>query len=157
MRICFSANLLQPELLRVRPLHTLPYRTSCTGRRAGDSVESTEPEFLNLVRIPGIDSEPGGPIRQPYGIYFCTGPPGFIGWRNRFLNSLNIYIYPGSAQSDLERNQKLEDQPWSASCTALVDEWIWGGGTFSVMEAAKGMSGTDLPGRSCSAKSYCHL
>jgi hypothetical protein len=24
------------------------------------------PEFVNLFRNPGIDSQPGGPIRQPY-------------------------------------------------------------------------------------------
>ncbi len=32
----------------------------------------------------GIDSQPGGPVRYP----ICrTGPPGFIGWRNRFLGT----------------------------------------------------------------------
>ncbi len=27
---------------------------------------SIEPVFVNLVRSPGIDSQPGGPVRQPY-------------------------------------------------------------------------------------------
>jgi hypothetical protein len=41
-----------------------------------------EPVFLKLLRSPGIDFQPGGPVRQPY----CrTGPLGYIGWRNRFL------------------------------------------------------------------------
>jgi hypothetical protein len=26
----------------------------------------TEPEFVNLSRSPGIDSQPGGPVRQLY-------------------------------------------------------------------------------------------
>ncbi len=38
--------------------------------------------FVDLLRRPGIDSQPGGPVRNP----ICrTGPPGYIGWRNRFL------------------------------------------------------------------------
>jgi hypothetical protein len=41
-----------------------------------------EPVFVDLLRRPGIDSEPGGPVRNPA----CrTGPPGYIGGRNRFL------------------------------------------------------------------------
>jgi hypothetical protein len=41
-----------------------------------------EPVFVDLLRRPGIDSQPGGPVRNP----ICrTGPPGYIGWRNRFL------------------------------------------------------------------------
>jgi hypothetical protein len=42
----------------------------------------TEPVFVDLLRGPGIDSQPGGTVRNP----ICrTGPPGYIGWRNRFL------------------------------------------------------------------------
>jgi hypothetical protein len=53
----------------------------------------TEPVFVDLLRRPGIDSQPGGPVRNPS----CrTGPPGYIGWRNRFprnrfLGSINVY------------------------------------------------------------------
>jgi hypothetical protein len=44
--------------------------------------EEAEPVFVDLLRGPGIDSQPGGPVRNP----ICrTGPPGYIGWRNRFL------------------------------------------------------------------------
>jgi hypothetical protein len=28
--------------------------------------QHTEPEFVNLLRSPGIDSQPGGPVRQPH-------------------------------------------------------------------------------------------
>ncbi len=46
----------------------------------------SDPEFVNLLRSPVIDSQPGGtvPVRQPYPIWL-TGPPGFIGYRNRFF------------------------------------------------------------------------
>jgi hypothetical protein len=26
----------------------------------------SEPKFVNLLKSPGIDSQPGGPVRQPY-------------------------------------------------------------------------------------------
>jgi hypothetical protein len=35
-----------------------------------------EPVFVNQLRSPGIKSQPGGPVLQPYLLY--------IGWRNRF-------------------------------------------------------------------------
>jgi hypothetical protein len=41
-----------------------------------------ESVFVDLLRRPGIDSQPGGPVRNPI---YRTGPPGYIGWRNRFL------------------------------------------------------------------------
>ncbi len=46
------------------------------GGRGGGSVSAhhtpllPEPVFVNLLRSPGIDSQPGGPVRQR------TGPPG---------------------------------------------------------------------------------
>ncbi len=43
---------------------------------------NTEPLFLNLLRSQGIDSQPAGRYDNPI---FCTGPPGNIGWRHRFL------------------------------------------------------------------------
>ncbi len=44
--------------------------------------DCTEPIFENLLRSPRIDSQPGGPVRQPY---LSSDLPGYIGWRNRFL------------------------------------------------------------------------
>jgi hypothetical protein len=39
--------------------------------------------FANFLMSPGIDSRPGGQVQQPC---LCrTGPPGYIGCRNRFL------------------------------------------------------------------------
>ncbi len=54
-----------------------------------------EPEFVNLLRSPGIDSQCDGPVRQPY----LTHRPArqhrlaeSIPW-NRFLGSLNFYKF----------------------------------------------------------------
>jgi hypothetical protein len=48
----------------------------------GHEIAFAEPVFVDLLRRPGIDSQPSGPVRDP----ICrTGPPGYIGWRNRFL------------------------------------------------------------------------
>jgi len=41
-----------------------------------------EPEFVNLLRSLDIDSQPGGPVQQPYLSY---RPAMHIGWRNRIL------------------------------------------------------------------------
>jgi hypothetical protein len=57
--------------------------------------ERTEPLFVNLFRSTGIDSQPDGPVQQPYLSY----RPAMIhrlaksNSRNRFLVSLNVYKY----------------------------------------------------------------
>ncbi len=51
------------------------------------AIYSTKPEFVNLLWSPGINSQPGGQLRQLY----LTYPPA--SWRNRFLGSLNVYKY----------------------------------------------------------------
>jgi hypothetical protein len=33
------------------------------------SASCTEPVFVDLLRSPGIDSQPGGPVRQPFLSY----------------------------------------------------------------------------------------
>ncbi len=51
----------------------------------------TEPVFVNLLRSPGIDSQPGGTVRQPYLTYWPARLhrlAKLIRW-NRFLGSLN--------------------------------------------------------------------
>ena len=54
-----------------------------------------EPVFVNLLRSSGIDSQSGGPVRQPYFSY----RPAMLqrqlesNPRNRFLVSLNFYKY----------------------------------------------------------------
>jgi hypothetical protein len=52
-----------------------------------------EPVFVNLLRSPGIDSQPGMAGRYNNNPICRTGPPGYIAWRNRFLGSLNVYKY----------------------------------------------------------------
>ncbi len=54
-----------------------------------------EPVFVDLLRSPGIDFQPGGPVRQPYLSYrlarlhrLAESIP-----RNRFLGSINVYKY----------------------------------------------------------------
>jgi hypothetical protein len=45
-------------------------------RESNGETVHTEPVFVDLLRRPGIDSQPGGPVRNP----ICrTGPPGYIG------------------------------------------------------------------------------
>ncbi len=56
---------------------------------------SPEPEFVNLLRNLGIDSQPGGQVRQPYLMYQPAGLHRLaesIPW-NRFLGSLNVYKF----------------------------------------------------------------
>jgi|LakMenEpi03Aug12_release.lakeMendotaPanAssembly.Ray.scaffolds.fasta_scaffold339805_1 hypothetical protein len=43
---------------------------------------TAEPEFVNILRSPGINSQPAG---RDDNTIWCTGPPGYIGWWNRFL------------------------------------------------------------------------
>ncbi len=58
-------------------------------------LSSTEPVFVDLLWRPGIDSQPGGPVRQPYFSYrparlhrLAKSVP-----RNRVLGSINVYKY----------------------------------------------------------------
>ncbi len=44
------------------------FTTHVTHPLRGPQTKS-EPVFVNLLRSPGIDSQPGGPIRQPYLTY----------------------------------------------------------------------------------------
>ncbi len=55
--------------------------------------KNSEPEFVNLLRRPGIDSQPGGPVRQPYMTYRpfrLHRLAKSIPW-NRFVDSLNVH------------------------------------------------------------------
>ncbi len=56
---------------------------------------SAELVFVDLLRCPRIDSQPGGPVRQPY---FSFRPDRLYRLaksipRNRFLGSINVYKY----------------------------------------------------------------
>jgi hypothetical protein len=53
-----------------------------------------EPVFVKVLRSPGFDSQPGGPVHD--NTISHTAPPSYIGWRNRLLGidaSLNIYKF----------------------------------------------------------------
>jgi hypothetical protein len=61
-------------------------------------IKQTEVVFLKLLWSPGIDSkELTLPAYALAGLYnnptCCADSPGYIGWRNRFLGSLNVYKY----------------------------------------------------------------
>ncbi len=58
-------------------------------------IHKSEPVFVDLSRIPRNDSQPAGPVRQPYLSYrparlsrLSESIP-----RNRFLGSINVYKY----------------------------------------------------------------
>jgi hypothetical protein len=59
------------------------------------SQPSTEPVFADLLRSPGIDSQPCGPVRQPYLSHWPTRLHRLTESipRNRFLGSKNVYRY----------------------------------------------------------------
>ncbi len=74
-----------------------------------ESNVGAEPVFVDLLRGPGIDSQPGGPVRNP----ICrTGPPGYIGWRNRFLgiDSWAPYTFTNTG-SGMEKVLQKEEFP----------------------------------------------
>ncbi len=53
------------------------------------------PVFVDLLRSPGIDFQPGGPVRQPYLSYRPTRLHRLAESisRNLFLGSINVYKY----------------------------------------------------------------
>jgi hypothetical protein len=60
----------------------------------GHRVCGPEPVFVDLLRRPGIDSQPGGPVRNP----ICRAGPSVHRLaksipRNGFLSSINVYKY----------------------------------------------------------------
>ncbi len=76
-----------------------------------------EPVFVNLLRSPWIDSQPDGPVRQPYLLY----RPAMLhrqvesNPRNRFLVSLNVYKYglrPFHLRNTTLLHSSLEESMW---------------------------------------------
>ncbi len=57
--------------------------------------QHAEPVFVDPSRSPEIDSQPGGPVRQPYFSYRPARLHGLAKSipRNRFLGSINVYKY----------------------------------------------------------------
>jgi hypothetical protein len=86
--LCSLATQFQTRFLGSipRPTAELEFLKNLWGlgneQEYGCRTGPPEPVFVDLLWRPGIDSQPGGPVRNP----ICrTGPPGYIGWRNRFL------------------------------------------------------------------------
>jgi hypothetical protein len=77
------------------PSHGLDVSKSkfLSGNNFSQGIDSAElmPElvFVNLLRSPGIDS----PDRYDNLTVFVVEACQVHGWRNRFLGSLNVYIY----------------------------------------------------------------
>ncbi len=75
------------------------------------TLGSAEPEWVNLLRSPGIDSQHGGPVRQSYLTYRSARLHRLaesIPW-NQFLGSLNVYkfglrrlLFPSYLQKKLQ-------------------------------------------------------
>ncbi len=83
----FSANLVVPSF----QLLCLPSRNLCF--LSALFSFHPEPEFVNLLRSPGIDSQPGRPVRQTYLTYRPARLHSLaesLPWY-RFLGSLNVY------------------------------------------------------------------
>ena len=125
LTLTFSYNLItkleqkgQPQkdqilLFAQRKLVSVQRETLEQKERKCFSRRCPEPIFLNLLRSPGIDSQTGGPVRHPY---WRTGPPGYIGWQNRFLEST-----PG-----LVKRLQIRAQLSRILLSFLVAEKSWG-------------------------------
>jgi hypothetical protein len=91
----------------------------------GSSYCSPEPVFVDLLRRPGIDSQPGGPVRQPYFSYrparlhrLTTSIP-----RNRFLDSINVYKY---GLWNGEGASKKLGRKWSKGVNVVLERYCFG-------------------------------
>jgi hypothetical protein len=90
----------------------------------------TEPVFLNLLRSLWIDSQPGGPVRQPY----LTFRPARLHRlaesipRNRFLNvykfGLCILIHTGKG-GGIEQERRLEGQQFTKLGQKYQHDWLY--------------------------------
>jgi hypothetical protein len=82
-------------------------------------IPSVLPVFVDLLRIPGIDSQPGGPVRQPY----CrAGPPGYIGRRNRFLG---IDFWASLTFTNTGSGRRLSRRKYGANNRILREHECW--------------------------------
>jgi hypothetical protein len=77
------------------------------------NVHRLEPVFVYLLRSQEIDSQPGGPVRQPYLSYWPVSLHRLAESipLNRFLGSINVYKY--------------------GLCWEIGWRWRWGGGGYS--------------------------
>ncbi len=83
----------------------------------------SETVFVYLLRSPEIDSQPDGPVRQPYLSYWPDRPHKLAKSipRNRFRGSINVYKYGLSFQNrQLLKGEKLQRERVAARNTAAV-------------------------------------
>jgi hypothetical protein len=68
-----------------------------SGLLAPISPLRTEPVFVDPLRSPEIDSQPGGPVRQPFMLYQSPYLETFMEPRNRFrgIDSARLGSIPG--------------------------------------------------------------
>jgi hypothetical protein len=71
------------------------------GVEMGEADVRPEPEFVNLLRSPGIDSQPGGPVLQPYLTYRSASQHSLAESIPGLLKRLQVraqvrFIYRGS-------------------------------------------------------------
>ncbi len=72
--------------------------------------QDPELDFVILLMSPGIDFQPGGPVRQPYLTYRLARLHRLvesIPW-NRFLGSLNVYTYGLSMEGFFSGNKLIQ-------------------------------------------------
>jgi hypothetical protein len=84
------------ESVVVRGPDFLPtHATMVSAVRPPIVYNNTEPVLVDLLRSPGIDFQPGGPVRQPYLSYRLARLHRLAEsiLRNRFLGSINVYKY----------------------------------------------------------------
>jgi hypothetical protein len=93
----------------------------------------SEPVSVDLFRSPEIDSQPGGPVRQPYLAYrparlhrMAESIP-----RNRFLGSINVYIYGLRNLRIYAHHVVCEDGGGGTSCFPLLRVSMYSPTTFS--------------------------
>ncbi len=76
--------------------HNSKQTVYCTATRRSylrsrrNRIEGSSARICNHLSSPGIDSQLGGPIRQPYLTYRSARLAATTPW-NRFLGSLNVY------------------------------------------------------------------
>jgi hypothetical protein len=80
-----------------------------------------EPVFVNLLRSPGIDSQPGGPVLQPYLSNWPTRLQRLAEsiLHNQVLDSLNVYKY------GLRLHTTVELVPWNRILGSLKVLKFW--------------------------------
>jgi hypothetical protein len=88
-------------------------------------------EFVNLLRSPGIDAKPGGPVGKPY---FTFRPSRLqhrmaesIPW-NRFLGSLHVYKYGLRDEMTENENREMLTEPRRVRSGSEEGEEGGGGG-----------------------------